>query len=380
MNTNKILNISSDYNIKIIFSYLDYNSMAQIIKYNKCLKNKLNIKIENNYVIKEKINDNKYLEKISNLNKLSIDISFYLFSYFYVIYSVIFILNEFFSFSKFVIIIIEILYFIFIDSLQGKIHSFIRFVIPLFISIFRGKYFYLKYIFVVSLRILFPFIVQKLLLPKENEYVSKLKIKINIIFSIIIYCLSFFYDCFIRKIAINDFNLIITIIFTIYIFISYMIIFLFYIYYYNYLKNINFFIIEYENIKIKDYCLENFEKEKDKGKFIKKIYKNFQIERSREERELAIKINKFRAQNKLNKLWVYKRIPDFIINKPCEIILFPYKKFYRIYNDQYIFKINIKDTNILDDTRLKNILLKNDLDRIYFIKQNDFIYISPFFN
>jgi len=67
MNTNKILNISSDYNIKILFSYLEYNSIIKVIKYNKFIQNKLYIKIDyNNYVIKKTINKNKKDE----LNKL----------------------------------------------------------------------------------------------------------------------------------------------------------------------------------------------------------------------------------------------------------------------------------------------------------------------
>lgn len=40
-------NISSDYCLKSIFTYLDYNCALKLIKYNKKFQNKLNIKIDN---------------------------------------------------------------------------------------------------------------------------------------------------------------------------------------------------------------------------------------------------------------------------------------------------------------------------------------------
>jgi hypothetical protein len=49
MNTNKILNISSNYNIRLLFSYLEYDSFVKIIKYNKLIQDKLNIKIDYNH-------------------------------------------------------------------------------------------------------------------------------------------------------------------------------------------------------------------------------------------------------------------------------------------------------------------------------------------
>ena len=111
---------------------------------------------------------------------------------------------------------------------------------------------------------------------------------------------------------------------------------------------------------------------------MKKIYKNFKIKRSKEEVELVSKINKFRAKNKLGKILVNTRIPDFIINKPSEIILFPYKKLYK-YSDgpNYIFKINLKDSNFLNDPEMKNIILDKNVDRFYLIREKDVFYISP---
>ena len=87
MTTNKLLKISSDYNFRILFSYLDYNYIIKVIKYNKFLQNKVNIKIEAkcNYIIEEKIIDRENLQKIYDFNKNSMDISFFFFFFFFFI-------------------------------------------------------------------------------------------------------------------------------------------------------------------------------------------------------------------------------------------------------------------------------------------------------
>ena len=43
MNKNKLLNISSHYNLRVLFSYLEFNRTLQLVKYNKLLQEKLRI-------------------------------------------------------------------------------------------------------------------------------------------------------------------------------------------------------------------------------------------------------------------------------------------------------------------------------------------------
>ena len=43
----KIFNVSSDYSLKTIFSYIQYNNLLKIIKYNKALQSKLEINHKN---------------------------------------------------------------------------------------------------------------------------------------------------------------------------------------------------------------------------------------------------------------------------------------------------------------------------------------------
>lgn len=49
MNKNKLLNISSHYNLRVLFSYLEFNRTLQLVKYNKLLQEKLRI-TNRNYI------------------------------------------------------------------------------------------------------------------------------------------------------------------------------------------------------------------------------------------------------------------------------------------------------------------------------------------
>jgi len=63
MKTNSsLLNITSDYTLKKIFSFVEYNRFLPLIKYNKQLQNNLQINI------KESAHQNKYIEKMIEVN------------------------------------------------------------------------------------------------------------------------------------------------------------------------------------------------------------------------------------------------------------------------------------------------------------------------
>ena len=46
-----LFNISSDYTLKTIFSYIKYNTLLKLIKNNKSLQRKLGINLENYQII-----------------------------------------------------------------------------------------------------------------------------------------------------------------------------------------------------------------------------------------------------------------------------------------------------------------------------------------
>ena len=78
----------------------------------------------------------------------------------------------------------------------------------------------------------------------------------------------------------------------------------------------------------------------------------------------------------MKELLIDKYLPEFIINDESEIILFPYKKFFRFSETKYTF--NASNKNFMNDSELKKILLKDNLDKINIVKQNDILYVTVF--
>ena len=228
---------------------------------------------------------------------------------------------------------------------------------------------------------IFPSIIKCSYLPiNYDDYEEDMKMKINLY--VIFDFFSFIYDYYyFGEFLINDLGKGIVKMFYLFLLINYIIILCFYYKYYCFLKNnkYDFYIIEYKKIEIEDYYLPNFGKENNKGKYIKSICKNFIIKRSKEELEIIDIINNFRRKNYLEKFFVDNTFPDFLIKKQTEIFLFPYKKIFKSFdNTKYICKITEKYKDFLNDSEIKIILLKDDLDRINVIKQNDIIYILLF--
>ena len=115
MNTNKILNISSNYNIRLLFSYLEYDSFVKIIKYNKLIQDKLNIKIDYNHyydIKKSKCHIQKSKDQLIDLFNNSSFFDILLFETIFTCNSFFSIFNELFTFNKLIgIIFIIIFYF-----------------------------------------------------------------------------------------------------------------------------------------------------------------------------------------------------------------------------------------------------------------------------
>ena len=384
MNNNKILNISSDYNIRLLFSYLEYDSFVKVIKYNKLIQDKLSIKIDYNcnYHCAKKMrirgNENKINEELRNLIDNTSFIDIFLFEYITIYNSIKFNIEELFSFNKLIGILFIIIYFYSVFFIDNSYIIYTVFFIPIIITCLLSfkakKYICLKKSFHSFMRF-FPSNI-KLLYLNINIYGSKEEIKINIIYYVIIDFFTFIYDCYLEDFLANDFGKKIVILYYLFLIIHYIIIIFFYYKYFSFLKNYKYdnYIVEYKKIKIEDYYVPNFEKENNKEKFIKSICKNFLIKRSKEELEIIDTINNFRRKNNLEKFLDDNTFPDFLIKKQSEIILFPFKKIFKSFNDtKYICKITEKDKDFLNDSEIKIILLKDDLYKINVIKQNDII-------
>ena len=105
MSNNEILfNISSEYTLKSLFSYVKYNRLLKIIKYNKLLQKKLGIKLENYQIISNyQYIKRKIIRTYDPKEKECIEISkiFYFFKNFY-FFCICFYLFNSFSFFRFI--------------------------------------------------------------------------------------------------------------------------------------------------------------------------------------------------------------------------------------------------------------------------------------
>ena len=128
----------------------------------------------------------------------------------------------------------------------------------------------------------------------------------------------------------------------------------------------------FNNIRINDYILpdnfNNWEKNERKN-FILNNYKFFQCSESQNLNYLKDSyINEYRKNNNILTLISNedKTIPDFIINEPGEIMLFPEHNFFKLSNKEYLFKYNDELENKIKnkDKDIMEILLKENINSI----------------
>ena len=380
-NKTNILKINNDYNLKLIFSYLDYQYILKLIKINKKLQNKLGIKLEN---YKNKPNYPKFQEKIIE-NPIPYDgelalgllgLAFCLTCIFFtytLIYSILLVSKD--TFNE--------------NNTKDNYESLVK-----TINIINACLFILVTTNIVGTFLFFFFLCKER--DKSYKYGIKKIIKkiliilynlIHIIFEIlIIWKLVLSYE--IKKEGTFWF-----------IVLDYIFIFLNFFYIlsivaisYDYLKNIynrkdadiSYSITSLNNINIEDYHIsEDFEKmkENEKREFLLNNYKNMTYNFTLEQKYLIISINKFRKENNLSKLFVHKvkRIPDYIMNEPAQIMMDSQNNFFKLSNNEYLFRYPIgefenkfknKDTNILsallnEKLNYINIITKGNTEYVY---------------
>ena len=378
----KIFKISSDYSLKTIFSYVEYHRLLKLIKYNKVLQEKTGIDINDyktisNYqYIKRKItrtfdpNENECME----MGKIFFTTLIYFIYFIYVfIYSILLVSLDSFDGSN-----TKINYDKNSLSLINNINTYLF----LFIIFIMGSYF-----------LLLSFIL-------KNCYSDSTKLKrIKLLILILIDLIYFIYEfLIIWKLSLsykikkeeNDTTWFMTCdyIFIIlnFLFILYLL-FVTYLYYINGGKKIEifikYFLTKYKRIEISHYLLpENFHKMsiKDKNIFISNNKNNFQFLLSHEQLDLISLINEFREKNNLEKFTIDwdKKLPDFILNEPTQLKLFSYNNIFKLENQKYLFKYKIGEFEIKfknNNPDIINVILKDNLNRIIVIHQNELQYI-----
>ena len=122
--------------------------------------------------------------------------------------------------------------------------------------------------------------------------------------------------------------------------------------------------------------------EKERKELIFQNYKKYQYKITDEQKNLINEINTFRDDNDIPKLKFDKvnKIPEFIIEKPSEMILFPEENIFEISNKKYWFKYPIGEFEKKfknNDVNIINILLKDNLNYIQIVteKENEYLLI-----
>ena len=377
-----LFNISSDYTLKTLFSYIKYNTLLKLIKINKSLQRKLGINLENyqiisNYqYIKRKIirtydpGDNECIE-IGKIFFTSL-ITFIFFTYVF-IYSILLVSLDSFDNSNTKINF---------DKNSLNIINKINAYLFLFILFIIGSFF-----------LLLCFIL-------KNCYSDSPKLKkIKLLMLITIDLIYFLYECMIiwklslsykikKKEKDTTWFMTCDYIFIILnsLFILYML-FVTYLYYVDAGKKIEifikYFLTNYKNIEISNYLLpDNFHKmsQKAKKKYISDNKYNFQFFLTDQQLDLISLINEFREKNNLEKFTIDwdKKLPNFILDESSELILFTYNNIFQIANQTYLFRYKIGEfeKNLRNNNQdILDILSKENLNRIIVIKQNITEYI-----
>jgi hypothetical protein len=378
----KIFDVSSDYSLKTIFSFIQYNNLLKIIKYNKSLQSKLEIspknyqKIANYQYLRRKITrtynpgENECLEmgKIFFTSLVT-----FIFFIYVLIYSILLVSLDSFDNSN-----TKINYDKNSLNIINKINSYLfLFIIFIIFSFFLLLCFILKNCYSDS--------------PKIKKIKFLILISIDIIYFIyeflIIWKLSLSYQ--IKKTE-NDTTWFMT---CDYIFIILNSIYILYMLFITYLYCadagkkieiiIKYYLTQYKNIEISHFLLpNNFHKMNAvaKRKFINDNKYNFQFLLTQPQLDLISLLNEFRENNNLEKFTIdwERKLPKFLINENSELMLFSYHTILKIAKQCYLFRYKIGkfEADFKNNNQdILNILSKPNLNRIIMINQNTIEYI-----
>ena len=340
-NNNLLSNITSNFNLKLIFTYLKYDYILKLIKNNKSLQNKIGIGKEN-------------YKDYSNIKIFSKEINEK--------FKPIHICTPFFSLPPFILKIIKILcccdifYQFFIILIASFINIFFMFY-PIYIIVEQEK---LNIILVNFINAsLFGLIIFRMYLLMIKECGSKFHmyewlffILIHILYEIIILIKSYY---LIEK-EVNFMDELF--LWSNFLYINCQV--------YNIIakwpkKKYEYSLIEYNNIHINPYLMKMESYKKNKRKYISNIVGELKYIYLEEDLKIFIEINNFRKQYNLPYLQLENNLRDFIINEISEVFIFKWKNLFILSKNKYLFKYNIGKFNYYfqnNDRELIQILLK----------------------
>ena len=377
-----LLKIKSDFCLKTIFTYLNYNYILKLIKNNKKIQRKLGIDIQN-YKQKSsyKFVERKKIIKNDPLNHVAFRIVY--------IYVVSFLTTlVFFA----IVLIFSILFIIrgFNDNNTKSNYNkkYFNIIKKINISLFG----FLGYI-IASYYIIFIWAIKTCYIDYGKELLLKKCLLIITVFIYIIYdafiIIKLYLSYKIKKNKITWFM--ICDYFLIFLIPLYLIGIIYTIYRYFVdagkgilsSQNKKYILKQFQNIDIEDFELPNNFKEKNNDE--KRLYifnnKNYYVIKPSYDNILKL-INEFRKKNNIDELTIEtESFSNLIINKYSEIILFKNKSIFKISKWKYLlvnpnkeFENKFKNRN----KDLINILLNKNINTIQIYKRDNIEFICVY--
>jgi mRNA-degrading endonuclease RelE of RelBE toxin-antitoxin system len=387
MNKSKLSKISNDYNLKAIFSFLDSQYLLKLIQKNKEIQNKLGVNLENykiysnypkyQFSTKKKTTEYQlpyYFTGDAVLGHFAILLCLHCLHFTYVlIYAILLVskvsfnntsgLNENFeSSAKFIYVINICLFLLVLGDLLSTILLFY----------YGGKErdmrfrYGLKRLIKIILIIVYDsiYIIFEVLVIWKLVLSYKIKEDGEIWYIVLDYIFLFFHLLYMAYI----------------LHLSYI----YFKYYLNHFTTETIYnIVSLNNIRIENYNVsKDFSNmsERDRKAFLLNNYKNIEYKNTLDQHYLIKIINEYRENNNLPKLLKDKlrKIPDFMMNEPAEIMINPKQHIFKLSDNKYLFKYPVGEFEIIFKNRDINILaiLSNEnLNYIKIITKNNFEYI-----
>lgn len=361
-----IFKISSNYSLKIIFSYIEYKRTLNIIKYNKNLQSRLDLDLKD-YTIFE-------YNKIPVSNKK-----------FLINYDIFDIVSAVSFCTKGVLLIYQ--YIFILIFLSKYLYNIININFEKYLIIFRFSCF-LCYAF--NLYIMLSMILLYMDL-RSNSKISWTLLIINlliylIVFSLLIWIATIIYEFEKSKNNIYSWAIICIIILIVlyfFVIISLIVLILFFFkYYYRVAVLYKYFITKYKGIKIKDveiinefFCLNPNEQKE----FLIKYKNLFKYYLNKEQVDIIRIINNYRVKLKLPILQSFEKeiIPN-IINDIDDKYYFSSNNIFKISASKYVFKypVNQFKQELVNNNEIIFKILSNDsFNKIIIIQKKNYEYI-----
>ena len=360
-----ITDVSSDYILRNIFSFIKYSEIIKLVKYNKKLQTKLDIDI-NNYVYEYKKLTKSYDYLPPHVDNGWGDL-------FYAIHYSFILLPHFIFF---------IIYYLIIDILEIKLNETFKDSRWNFIN---NKIINRLYLILIIVSI---YVISHAAIRVYSDYKKR---KIIYIFLIIL-CFNGLcaYEILtiirIFQIIYYAINRKWLIIFDILFFIanaSYL--FFYFLIFIDYKKGETYnseetkiYLVSYKNIRIDEYALPDYFIElKNKRDYISKIANQLKVDYCEMDYKLVDLINDFRNKNKLNELKIDYKLSKFILDDST-VILLSSLNIIKLSNNAYVFRFKEYDFDrytFMENKNISNILLNENLNRINIIQQGKIKYI-----